>query len=82
HLRFSLPYRAVFSERLERRTLVRLMDALATLLVELHLEGFIWGDVSLSNVLFRRDAGGFAAHLVDAETGELRERLSNGQREH
>ena len=82
HLRFSLPYRAVFSERLERRTLVRLMDALATLLVELHLEGFFWGDVSLSNVLFRRDAGGFAAHLVDAETGELRERLSNGQREH
>ena len=82
HLRFSLPYRAVFSERLERRTLVRLMDALAMLLVELHLQGFFWGDVSLSNVLFRRDAGGFAAHLVDAETGELRERLSTGQREH
>ena len=82
HLRFSLPYRAVFSERLERRTLVRLMDALAMLLVELHLQGFFWGDVSLSNVLFRRDAGGFAAHLVDAETGELRERLSAGQREH
>lgn len=82
HLRFSLPYRAVFSERMERRTLVRLMDALALLLVELHLEGFFWGDVSLSNVLFRRDAGGFAAHLVDAETGELRERLSTGQREH
>lgn len=82
HLRFSLPYRAVFSERLERPTLVRLMDALAVLLVELHLEGFFWGDVSLSNVLFRRDAGGFAAHLVDAETGELRERLSTGQREH
>ncbi len=82
YLHFSLPYRAVFSERLERRTLVRLMDALATLLVELHLEGFFWGDVSLSNVLFRRDAGGFAAHLVDAETGELRERLSTGQREH
>lgn len=82
HLRFSLPYRAVFSERLQRPTLVRLMEALATLLVELHLEGFFWGDVSLSNVLFRRDAGGFAAHLVDAETGELRERLSTGQREH
>ncbi|MDY6055773.1 DUF4032 domain-containing protein [Micrococcus sp.] len=82
HLRFSLPYRAVFSERLEQGTLVPLMDALATLLVELHLEGFFWGDVSLSNVLFRRDAGAFAAHLVDAETGELRERLSTGQREH
>ena len=58
------------------------MDALALLLVRLHLEGFWWGDVSLSNTLFRRDAGAFAAYLVDAETGELHPRLSNGQREH
>lgn len=82
HLRFSLPYRAVFSQRMRRPTLVRLMDALALLMVQLHLEGFFWGDVSLSNVLFRRDAGAFAAYLVDAETGELRERLSDGQRAH
>ena len=33
--------------------------------------GFYWGDCSLSNTLFRRDAGAFAAYLVDAETGEL-----------
>ena len=52
------------------------------LLVRLHLAGFWWGDVSLSNTLFRRDAGAFAAYLVDAETGELRQRLSDGQREH
>ena len=82
HLRFSLPYRAAFSRTLRRETLVRLTDAMALLLVQLHLEGFFWGDVSLSNVLFRRDAGAFAAHLVDAETGELRPRLSDGQREH
>lgn len=82
HLRFSLPYRAVFSRRMRRPTLVRLMDALALLMVQLHLEGFFWGDVSLSNVLFRRDAGAFAAYLVDAETGELRARLSDGQRAH
>jgi hypothetical protein len=82
HLRFSLPYRAVFSQRMRRPTLVRLMDALALLMVQLHLEGFFWGDVSLSNVLFRRDAGAFAAYLVDAETGELREQLSDGQRAH
>ena len=44
--------------------------------------GFFWGDVSLSNTLFRRDAGAFAAYLVDAETGQLYEGgLSNGQRE-
>lgn len=82
HLRFSLPYRAVFSRKLRRDTLTRLIDALALLLVELHLEGFYWGDVSLSNTLFRRDAGDFAAYLVDAETGELHPSLSKGQREH
>jgi hypothetical protein len=62
---------------------VRLLDALAVLLVRLHLAGFFWGDVSLSNTLFRRDAGAFAAYLVDAETGELHEGgLSRGQRDH
>ncbi|MGO1184371.1 MAG: DUF4032 domain-containing protein [Micrococcaceae bacterium] len=82
HLAFSLPYRAVFSQKLTRDTLTRLIDALALLLVQLHLEGFYWGDVSLSNALFRRDAGAFAAYLVDAETGELHGKLSRGQREH
>jgi hypothetical protein len=36
--------------------------------------------VSLSNTLFRRDAGAFAAYLVDAETGAIYPKLSNGQR--
>jgi hypothetical protein len=40
----------------------------------------MWGDCSLSNTLFRRDAGQFEAYLVDAETGELHETLSRGQR--
>jgi hypothetical protein len=66
HLQFSLPYRALYSQNLRPDTAVRLMDALAVLLVRLHLEGFWWGDVSLSNTLFRRDAGAFAAYLVDA----------------
>jgi hypothetical protein len=82
HLQFSLPYRALYSQSLRKGTATRLIDALAVLLVRLHLAGFWWGDVSLSNTLFRRDAGAFAAYLVDAETGELRDRLSNGQREH
>ena len=60
----------------------RLMDALAVLLVRLHLAGFAWGDCSLSNTLFRRDAGAYAAYLVDAETGELHPQLSDGQREY
>lgn len=82
HLKFSLPYRAMWSQGLREQTAKRLVDALALLLVRLHLVGFFWGDVSLSNTLFRRDAGKFAAYLVDAETGQLFEgKLSNGQRE-
>jgi hypothetical protein len=50
--------------------------------VRLHLSGFFWGDVSLSNTLFRRDAGAFAAYHVAAETGELHRQLTDGQREH
>ncbi|MEV6859944.1 DUF4032 domain-containing protein [Streptosporangium subroseum] len=80
HLQFSLPYRAVMSGTLRPETLNRLMDALAVLLVRLHLSGFYWGDCSLSNILFRRDAGSFAAYLVDAETGELHPMISEGQR--
>ena len=80
HLQFSLPYRALFSGTLRPDTATRLLDALTLLLVRLHLLGFYWGDVSLSNTLFRRDAGAFAAYLVDAETGEIHPSLSNGQR--
>ena len=82
HLKFSLPYRAMWSQGLRVETATRLVDALALLLVRLHIAGFFWGDVSLSNTLFRRDAGAFAAYLVDAETGHLYDSgLSNGQRE-
>ena len=82
HLKFSLPYRALYSQALRPDTATRLVDALALLLARLHLIGFYWGDVSLSNTLFRRDAGAFAAYLVDAETGKLYDGgLSNGQRE-
>jgi len=80
HLQFSLPYRAVFSQVSREDTAQRLLDALAVLLVHLHIEGFYWGDVSLSNTLFRRDAGAFAAYIVDVETGTLHEQLTNGQR--
>ncbi|WP_433792434.1 DUF4032 domain-containing protein [Actinoplanes sp. CA-252034] len=80
HLQFSLPYRALFSRVLRPDTMNRLLDALAALVVRMHLTGFSWGDCSLSNTLFRRDAGAFAAYLVDAETGNLYPKLSEGQR--
>jgi hypothetical protein len=82
HLRGSMPYRSMFETTMRPATMHRLMDALAVLLVRLHLAGFAWGDCSLSNTLFRRDAGAYAAYLVDAETGELQPRLSEGQRDY
>jgi Domain of unknown function (DUF4032)/Lipopolysaccharide kinase (Kdo/WaaP) family len=82
HLDFSLPYRALFSTRGMVDLGPNLLDGLAQLLARLHLVGFFWGDCSLSNTLFRRDAGALSAYLVDAETGELHQQLSDGQREH
>lgn len=80
YLDFSLPYRLALARRPGQHRLERLLDAFAQLLVRLHLSGFFWGDCSLSNALFRRDAGELAAYLVDAETGELHPTLSDGQR--
>ena len=82
HLDFSLPYRSLFAQATLHELWNPLLDALAELLVRLHLAGFFWGDCSLSNTLFRRDAGSLAATLVDAETGELHLSLSDGQRGH
>lgn len=82
HLQFSLPYRSLFNRGVRTETVNRLVDAMVVLLARLHLVGFLWGDVSLSNTLFRRDADSFAAYLVDAETGELHNELTDGQREH
>lgn len=80
HLTFSLPYRALFSQVLRPSAAQNLLEALAELLVRLHLTGFYWADCSLSNTLFRRDAGALAAYLVDAETGELKGNLGDGMR--
>ena len=82
HLDYSLPFRTLFARGSVPDLRRRLLDAGAELLVRLHLGGFFWGDCSLSNTLFRRDAGALAAYLVDAETGEMHPSLSDGQRAH
>jgi tRNA A-37 threonylcarbamoyl transferase component Bud32 len=82
YLEYSLPYRLVLTRAVLPAPLPLLLDAVADLLLRLHLTGFFWGDCSLSNALFRRDAGQLAAYLVDAETSELHEQLSDGQRLH
>lgn len=82
HLRFSLPYLHLFAGSGRDGLHIRLIDALAILMARIHLVGFFWGDCSLGNVLFRRDAGALVAYLVDTETGERHEHLTDGQREH
>lgn len=77
----SLPYRTLFRARGLERYRERLLDAMAGLFVRLHLAGLYWGDCSLSNTLFRRDAGELSAYLVDGETSEMHDSLSPGQRE-
>jgi hypothetical protein len=79
-LEYSSTYRAVFTGPRGPHSRDRLIDALAQLLARLHLAGVYWGDCSLSNTLFRPDAGSIGAYLVDAETAELHPSLSEGQR--
>jgi len=81
-LEFALPYRLILGRRMLPASESSIRAALAELLVRIHLVGLFWGDCSLSNALFRRDAGALSAYLVDVETGELHDRLSDGQREH
>jgi Domain of unknown function (DUF4032) len=77
-----MPYRTLLSGRGLRIPYLgeRLLDAMAGLLVRMHLAGFFWGDCSLSNTLFRRDAGALSAYVIDVETGERHVELSEGQR--
>jgi Domain of unknown function (DUF4032)/Lipopolysaccharide kinase (Kdo/WaaP) family len=79
-LSYATTYRAVFSNPRGLQPTDGLLDALVELLVRLHLSGFFWGDCSLSNTLFRHDAGTLEAYLVDAETSEQHPELTDGQR--
>ncbi|MGY1858425.1 DUF4032 domain-containing protein [Modestobacter sp. SYSU DS0290] len=80
YLEYSMSYRYLFSGPRAADSAERLLDTLVQLLVRLHLAGVYWGDCSLSNTLFRLDAGAYTAYLVDAETAERHPRLSDGQR--
>lgn len=80
YVRHSFPYRRLvtglgFGERRDH-----MLDSVASLLAELHLAGLYWGDCSLSNLLYRWDAGLIEAIMIDGETSMLKEQLSDGQR--
>lgn len=79
YLDYSLPYWYVLG-RGDVTLADRLTDAAVVLLVRLHLEGVFWGDCSLSNILWRRDAGEMMAYLVDAETTERHATISDRMR--
>jgi hypothetical protein len=82
YLDYSVSYRHLFSTPRGDFSVGQLVDTMVGLLVRLHLDGVFWGDCSLSNTLFRPDAGTMAAYLVDAETVERHAQLSDGQRLH
>jgi hypothetical protein len=81
YLDFALPYGYLFGIEGGYGLGRRLVDAAVVLLVRIHVQGFFWGDCSLANLLFRRDAGTLMAYLVDAETTEHRAPLPEGMRQ-
>lgn len=76
----AFPYRHFVSGTAFGRLRESLIDALAGLLVELHLHGVYWGDCSLSNTLYRWDASAIEAVMIDAETTRVYAQISRGQR--
>ncbi len=80
YLDYSSSYRQLFSAPRGEHSAEQLVDTMLALLVRLHLDGVFWGDPSLSNTLFRPDAGAMTAYLVDAETAERHPALTDGQR--
>jgi hypothetical protein len=80
-LEFSIPYRSLFIKHGLERYRKRLLDAMESLLVRLHLAGVFWGDCSLSNILFKRSGEELSAYVVDVETSLIYPTLSTVQRE-
>ncbi len=80
YLDFAFSYRELISGGNFGHRRNQLLDGFAGLLVELHVLGCFWGDCSLSNVLYRYDAAALDITMVDAETVELHDQLTPGQR--
>ncbi|HUO46630.1 MAG TPA: DUF4032 domain-containing protein [Acidimicrobiia bacterium] len=80
---FSFSYREMLAGPGFGARRKQMLDAFASLLVELHVAGCFWGDCSLSNVLYRFDAEALETIMVDAETAFIIEdgELTVGQRE-
>ncbi len=83
YLARSFQFRRLFMRLPEgaKRYRDQLLDSMTGLLVELHRMGVFWGDCSLANTLLMRDGQRLQAYLVDGETSEIHEQLSDGQRQ-
>ena len=83
YLARSLQFRRLFTRLPQGAHKYRdqLLDSMTGLLVELHRMGMFWGDCSLANTLLMRAGQRLQAYLVDGETSEIHERLSDGQRD-
>lgn len=79
-LEYSIPFRLLFFKPKLFRYQKKMIKSIANLLVRLHIAKFYWGDCSLSNILFKRDAGELQAYLVDAETMEHYSTISDSKR--
>src|SRR5207253_1556682 len=82
YIDYSFSYRELLSGGSFGPRREQLLDAFAMLLAELHLLGCFWGDCSLSNVLYRYDAGAIETRLVDGETASIYDTLSDARRQH
>lgn len=82
YVEYAFPYLELVSGGSFGPRREQLLDAFAGLLVELHLAGCYWGDCSLSNALYRYDAGAIETLMVDAETSRIYPAISDGQRRH
>lgn len=79
-LEFSIPFRLLFFKPKLFRYQQKMIKSISNLLVRLHIAKFYWGDCSLSNILFKRDAGELQAYLVDAETMDHYSTISDPKR--
>jgi hypothetical protein len=77
---FSFSYRELLEGPGFGQRRNQMLDAFAWLLVQLHLTGCFWGDCSLSNVLYRYDADSIETIMVDGETAEIQDELTDGRR--
>lgn len=81
HLPYSLPYRALFSKRMRSETVLRLIDSLAVLVGNDYILADSIGETVHYQILYFAETQVLSQLIVvDAETGELHEKLSDGQR--